>query len=102
MKKVSKAMAAKKPMMKKGGMVKKQTGGPATKPAAKGTPNPNKYVQSAPGGGYSEISARQYATTPQGQRKGMQELSPSQYESNKSRISPMKAKKGGMVKTKKK
>lgn len=102
MKKVSKAMAAKKPMMKKGGMVKKQTGGSATKPAAKGTPNPNKYVQSTPGGGYSEISARQYATTPQGQRKGMQELSPSQYEANKSRISPMKAKKGGMVKAKKK
>jgi uncharacterized membrane protein len=80
-----------------GGMMKKQVGGPATKPVAKGTPNTNRYVQSTPGGGYNEISARQYATTPQNQRAGMQELNQSQYDANKSRISPMKAKKGGAV-----
>jgi len=99
---ISKAPATALPKAKMGGMMKKQVGGPATKPVAKGTPNTNRYVQSTPSGGYNEISARQYATTPQNQRAGMQELNQSQYDSNKSRISPMKAKKGGMVKMKKK
>jgi len=93
---MTKAAPAKKMMAKKP-MMKKQVGGLATKPVAKGTPNTNRYVQSTPGGGYSEISARQYATTPQNQRAGMQELNQAQYDANKSRISPMKAKKGGAV-----
>ena len=91
-------VAERKPGMAKGGMVKKQVGGPMTKPVAKGTPNTSRYVQSTPGGGYNEISAKQYATTPAGQRTGMQELNQAQYDASKSRINPMKAKKGGTMK----